>query len=291
VKSLKRIVDVPACAARRAAPPSQRGVRRGAGLRALLRTACAAGTLLALLPAGVARAASGLGLGSISPADVLEGRVYGEQQALLGENHIELQRGAPGLWSLEQHVEVGGQSRQTTRATLARDATSGELRLLSQEATTRDAQGRVRVQMWIDHAARRAHCQESGGPRREIALPEGDRVANNALPLLMRRLVQTGADELRFQFLLCRSQPRLVEVAARVESRGEQLRIRCDYDLGPLLTPLARALVPNFRYWFEPAPRARWIGHELMLERGEPITLVVREDIDPRSLERSRSAR
>jgi hypothetical protein len=103
--------------------------------------------------------------------------------------------------------------------------------------------------------------------------------------------VESGADELRFQFLLCRPQLRLVEVAARVESRGEQLRIRCDYDLGPLLTPIARALVPNFRYWFEPAPDARWLGHQLLLERGEPVALVVRQDIDPRSLEQTSAAR
>jgi hypothetical protein len=139
--------------------------------------------------------------------------------------------------------------------------------------------------MWIDHRRGVAICTPADGSDeavREVALSVPDRVANVPMTLVLQALARDPKTEVEFQFLACRA-GRIADVRARVAPGSSPssglVEVRSELDLGPVLTPLARAFLPRFSFWFQPGLRGAWAAHRMPLFTGGPEVLIVRSGV------------
>jgi hypothetical protein len=144
--------------------------------------------------------------------------------------------------------------------------------------------------MRIDHHNAVATCTSGVGERSqtsEIALPDGDRVANVPLNLLFLPLVQGDSEQLSFQIFLCRGGPRFMDFEARLAppngTGGGLVEVRYGPDLG-LVSMIARGLIPQLSIWFDPRSPQSWAAHRVPLYSKGPEVFVIRDGVPSRWL-------
>jgi len=178
-------------------------------------------------------------------------------------------------------------TRSELTAVLVRVA-GGTLKLVSERADVRDARGSLVSGMQVDHQRGQAHCTGADGETQAIALPQPDRVANVPMNLLFRPLVRGRVQRIRFQTLLCGDPTRIIDTEATLVrgmpawSHGRQLvEVRYQFDLGPLLSVLAKPFLKRVSFWFDPDASVPWVAHRIPLYAQGPTVLVMRNAVHP----------
>ncbi|MEN8184576.1 MAG: hypothetical protein ABFS46_18795 [Myxococcota bacterium] len=244
--------------------------------------------LLALLwaPAGFAESALRLptpdAFGSI-PADT-----YDESGLRVGDALVRIEEQPDGLVELEARSGIEGAERTIVTARLDRPDGTETLRPLSQSSRSFDAGGNPLGVLTVDHVRGVVVCMPPSGEAERIELPPGDRVANVPLNLLFVPLVRGEAQEIDFQFVLCRGGARVLDATAHVagrQTRGDEevVEIRYSLDLGPLLSRLAAPFLPRLSVWLEGNRAASWVGHRMPLFSQGPTVVVMRSGVVPSS--------
>jgi hypothetical protein len=188
---------------------------------------------------------------------------------------------------------IDGAERSNVRAEFAWLEGGAALRPLRQESESHDAAGRSLGVMTIDHTEREGRCAPPPGESGETArleLPDPDRVANVAVPLLVLPLVRGETQRVPFQVMLCRGGPRLVDAVATLAADGaggasgrHWVEVRYALDFGAL-SSLAAPFLPRFSLWYDPAQPGGWMAHTQTLFSKGPTVLVVRTGVAPPEL-------
>ena len=164
------------------------------------------------------------------------------------------------------------------------------LKLLHQESQSHDLEGQSMGILRVDHAKGIATCSPPPGSKKKtvvVKLPRKDRVANVGLSLLFQPLAKGKTRELRFQILLCRDDPRVVDFKAVIVRRSgphmerKIVEIRYTPDLGALISWLARAVVPDLSFWYDVTGAPVYLAHQMPLFSKGPEILIVREGVTP----------
>nr|ADI22008.1 hypothetical protein [uncultured myxobacterium HF0200_01L06] len=167
------------------------------------------------------------------------------------------------------------------------------LRLIRQISESTTDEGRSLGTLLIEHEKGMARCTpppDTGLAAKELTLPEPDRVANVPLHLLFAPLARGDAQNLDFDILLCRNEPRFMKFAANVVERNagdsevEGVEIEYAPDFGPLLSFFASSMVPELRFWVDGENRDRYLSHRMPLYSDGPEVWVIREGTTPADL-------
>lgn|GEM_PF-6893281 len=240
--------------------------------------------LVALLPVAAALAAHGASGASAllvpEPASfaAIRARIHAEGGAVVGSHEIESVRRADGTLYVRSEAWLGGRSVNLREAVLERaPAGGGRYRPVWQHERMATGVEGEDVELEIDHAASSLACRRGEGTVRSLALPEGETIGNVVATLALQPLAAGAVERLRFQLAVCRTAPRLVDVEARVERRGDgAVEIGWRYQLGWMLAPLAW-LLPEVRVWLGARPPHDWLGSRVPLHLDGPQVTVVRE--------------
>jgi hypothetical protein len=206
----------------------------------------------------------------------------------LGPSHVKLERDPAGWVLLQSESAIAGGESVRLSALLEPMPGDGRLRLVEQHSRAVDRDGALLLDMAIDHAARRATCTTPLG-RRTLELPQADRVANVPINLLLLPLARGEVERIEFQALLCRGEPRLLDVSARRTGRivvsaggGAAVEIEYEVQLGALLAQIARPFLPRILFWIDPAASPDpLVAHQMPLYPKGPTVLVVRRELAP----------
>ena len=164
------------------------------------------------------------------------------------------------------------------------------IRQLSRSVTR---EGQSLGTLLVEHEKGIASCTPPPGSSKEIRtleIPRPDRVANVPLQMLFTPLAQGQTDEVSFDVLLCRDDPRFMEFEAVVSGRsgnGAQtpnVEIRYGPDLGAVLSLVLGGMMPDLRFWLGGEDDNRYLAHRMPLYADGPEIWVVREGIDPLDL-------
>ena len=135
----------------------------------------------------------------------------------------------------------------------------------------------------IDHRRAEARCAGPEGDARAILpLPDEDRVANVPLDLLFVPLVTGEREQISFQLLLCRDDPRFVDFNAYVARRGptdETVEIRYGPKIRAIPNVIVNALLPKLSIWFDARRPVSWLAARLPLYARGPEVVVIRTGI------------
>jgi len=168
-----------------------------------------------------------------------------------------------------------------------------QMKLVRQLSESITVEGRSLGTLRVDHEEGIASCSPPPHLNRDVVilpLPRTDRVANVPLHLLFAPLARGEQEELRFDVLLCRDNPRFMEFEAWViesESRAigtDAVEIRYRPALGSLVGFLAQSIVPDLRFWVDGPEKNRYVGHRMPLYSRGPEIWVLREDVSPSDL-------
>jgi hypothetical protein len=206
--------------------------------------------------------------------------------APLGPARLVVARDPRGRVVLESESAIEGQESVRLYALLEPADEAGALRPIEQRSRMLGADGALLAEMAIDHESGRASCS-SDGREEVIALPEGDRVANVPISLLLLPLARGEVARLEFQALVCRGGPRLLDVSARRTGRvvrpdagTEAVEIEYAVELNPILAQIARPFLPRILFWIDPgAASDPWVAHQMPLYPKGPTVLVVRREL------------
>jgi hypothetical protein len=255
---------------------------------------CALALLAAAVSAGAASAESGLRLPPQEALGAIPASTYDEETSKrLGDAKIELARLPSGNVLMIASGSIQGAEAISLAAELEKTPDGAAMRPVWQQSHSWDAQGRTQGIMWIDHAKHRALCtpaEQENEPTFEVQLDQPDLVANVPMHLLFLPLVSGAQKEVSFQFLACKAKravPAKASVAQRLtpdDGTAPLIEVRSELDLGPVLTPLARAFLPRFSFWFDPTSRSGWVGHRMPMFTGGPEVLVVRTGVPVKDL-------
>jgi hypothetical protein len=248
----------------------------------------AAVALLCCLGAGAAGAASSLRLPEPTVFGELSAATLDPEGVPLGPARFVVARDPLGRVVLESESAIEGQESVRLYALLEPAEPGGALRPIEQRARTLGPDGGLLAEMAIDHESGRASCA-SEGSEEVIALPEGDRVANVPINLLLLPLARGEVEELEFQALVCRGGPRLLDVSARRTGRvvrpdagTEAIEIEYAVELNPILASIARPFLPRILFWIDPgAAPDPWVAHQMPLYPKGPTVFVVRRELAP----------
>ena len=246
----------------------------------------AAVALLCCLGAGAAGAASSLRLPEPLVFGELSAATFDPEGAPLGPARLVVARDPRGRVVLESESANEGQETVRLYALLEPVEGSGALRPIEQRSRMLGADGMLLAEMAIDHESGRASCA-SEGHEELIELPEGDRVANVPINLLLLPLARGEVAELEFQALVCRGAPRLLDVSARRTGRvvhpdagTEAVEIEYAVELNPILARIARPFLPRILFWIDPgASPDPWVAHQMPLYPKGPTVFVVRREL------------
>ncbi|HBZ70841.1 MAG TPA: hypothetical protein DEP35_14340 [Deltaproteobacteria bacterium] len=241
-------------------------------------------------------AESSLELPLQAPFGALPAATYDENTMnRVGDAKVSLTRLPNGNLLMVAAGAIDGAEASVVMSELERTKDGAGLRPVWQESHSWAAGGQSHGMMWIDHRAGRALCTPAEGSDEtpfELALQNPDLIANVPMHLLFLPLISGAKEEVSFDFLVCKIR-RVVSAKARVarhlasSSAGDLIEVRSEIDLGPVLTPLARAFLPRFSFWFDTGEPERWVGHRMPLGTGGPQVLIVRAGIPVRELEAS----
>jgi hypothetical protein len=257
----------------------------------LLRS-LALGALALLLPFR-SLADSSLELPLQDPFGALPAATYDENTMnRVGDAKVSLTRLPNGNLLMVAAGAIQGAEASVVMSELERTKDGAGLRPVWQETHSWAAGGQSHGLMWIDHRAGHALCtpaEDSHESPFELEVENPDLIANVPMHLLFLPLVSGAKEEVSFQFLVCKIH-RVVSAKARVarhlaSASGDLIEVRSEIDIGPVLTPLARAFLPRFSFWFDTGEPERWVGHRMPLGTGGPQVLIVRNGIPVRELE------
>jgi hypothetical protein len=244
-----------------------------------------AAALLCAALGGVARAESGLAVPFPDPLGTFRGVVVDRAGRPIGENVVQNLLREDGRVMLRSEARIEGTSGHLLEAELEPIAGSaGLLRPVWQRTRMPTRAGDALMDLFVDHHGRRGSCTPPGGETRELALADGERIANVAMNLALRPLAAGSVDAVRFEMLLCEGWQPVVTVEARALARadGAPVEMRLAFDLGSrVVTALFEPFLPDIRVWMRPEPPNEWIAHRLPVYRGGPVIAIVREGIDP----------
>ncbi len=158
------------------------------------------------------------------------------------------------------------------------------VRLVREESSSLDAQGRPVGHLLVDHTAQLGTCTSPDtGSVERVQLPPLDRIVNVPMNLFFLPLVRGEASSLKFQLFLCRDGARTMDFEAWVEDGAElgqgPVEVRYAPDGGDFWSVVARSFAPRLSFWFDPAEPHGWLGYRLPLYSGGPEVLVVREGV------------
>jgi hypothetical protein len=250
--------------------------------------------LLACTVGATARAESSLRLPLEDPFGKIPASTYDEANAKrLGDAKIEMVGLPNGNVLIVAFGSIQGAEALSLTAELEKTPDGGAMRPVWQHSHSWDAEGRTQGIMWIDHRTRRALCtpaEQTDEQMFEVDIPEPDLIANVPMHLLFWPLIRGETDHVEFQFLACKAH-RIVPARATIaqhltpdDGSPPLVEVRPELDLGPLLTPLARAFLPRFSFWFDPTLRSGWVAHRMPLFTGGPEVLIVRSGVPVRDL-------
>jgi len=259
----------------------------------LLRRIALAALVLVSFPIS-SIADSSLELPLQDPFGALPAATYDENTMnRVGDARVSLTRLPNGNLLMVAAGAIQGAEASVVMSELERTKDGSGLRPVWQESHSWAAGGQSHGLMWIDHRAGRALCtpaDDSDESPFELTVQNPDLIANVPMHLLFLPLVSGAKEEVNFEFLVCKLH-RVVSAKARVarhlasSSAGDLIEVRSEIDLGPILTPLARAFLPRFSFWFDTGEPERWVGHRMPLGTGGPQVLIVRAGIPVRELE------
>ncbi len=188
-------------------------------------------------------------------------------------------------------VDTGGRTRVEAEFEILDNGR--QMKLVRQLSESITVEGRSLGILRIHHEKGTASCTPPPGsdlPVTTLPLPPIDRVANVPLQLLFAPLARGEQDELRFDVLLCRDNPRFMEFEAWVvEPESETLdtdavEIRYRPALGSVVGFLAQAVVPDLRFWVDGPDKNRYVGHRMPLYSKGPEIWVLRDGVSPSEL-------
>jgi hypothetical protein len=242
----------------------------------LLAIACTA----APLPV---RAESALRLDPPTVFGVVPASTYDVQRRRVGAAHLAIERLADGRVRMTSESGFTGGAQTSLMTLLEPVAEGGKLRPLLQESRSIDLEGHELGSLVIDHRAGVARCLDpSGAPRAEIPLPEGDRVANVTLSLLLPPLVKREIERIEFQLFFCGLGTRFVPFSANLAPAngrpGHVVEVRYGPDFG-MASLMAQTFVPKLSFWFDSSDPQRWMAHRLPLYGNGPEVFVVRDGV------------
>jgi len=246
------------------------------------------GALALFLSALPIQAESALRLPRLDPFGTIVASTYDEETGVrLGDADVRLTALGDGHLLLVGYGAIDGEALMQVATELEPTPDGGALRPVWQESHSWRRAGVSQGRMWIDHRAAFAVCtpaEDSGEEAVRVELPAEDRVANVPMNLLLQPLAAGGGPDLEFQFLACRA-ARVVDARAHVarDAAGGPIEVRSELDLG-VLTPLARAFLPHFSFWFDPSRAGSWVAHRMPIFTGGPEVLVVRNGVPLRAL-------
>jgi len=215
---------------------------------------------------------------------------YNEDGLRVGDAQLHMLKKQDGLVELVASSGIEGAERTTAIARLDQPGSEPSLRPLYQSSRSFDALGNPLGLLAVDHERQEATCTHaSTGKEERIALPPGDRVANVPLNLLFLPLVRGEAEEIDFQFVLCRFGARLLDASAavaerRTEDGEEYVEIRYNLNFGSFLNRLAAPFLPRLSVWFDSKQTGSWVGHRMPLFSKGPTVVVMRSDVTPSAL-------
>ena len=250
---------------------------------------CAAVALACILGgAGAARAASSLRLPAPAVFAELSGTTLDLEGTTLGPARLAMARDPRGRVVIESESAIAGGESVHLYALLEPAEPGGALRPIEQRSRTLDPGGELLLEMVVDHEAGQATCTTREGEA-TIALPEGERVANVPISLLLLPLARGETEAVEFQAVVCRDEPRLLEVSARrtgrvVEPAAGTQAIEIEYtvELNPILARIARPFLPRILFWIDPsAAPDPWVAHQMPLFPKGPTVFVVRRELAP----------
>ena len=168
-----------------------------------------------------------------------------------------------------------------------------QMKLVRQLSESITVEGRSLGILEVQHEGATASCTpppESGRSPVIVPLAEADRVSNVPLQLLFAPLARGEQEEVRFDVLLCRDDPRIMEFEAFVVEpepgtpQSDAVEIRYRPALGSVVGFLAQAIVPDLRFWVDGPEKNRYVGHQMPLYSTGPDIWVLREDVHPGDL-------
>lgn len=213
---------------------------------------------------------------------------YDMDRTQVGNAGIFIEKNEDGsvIMSLDEGFTRG--ARTLVRARLE-PVGDGMLAPVHQESRSFDTDGTPLGVLTVDHKASLATCTSPQGEVREVSLPEGDRVANSTLNLLLLPLVRGELQEIDFQLFFCGGGAKLVDFvanlapASRRHGAGEVVEVRYGPDFG-FASLVARSFVPKLSVWFESSAPYKWLAHRLPLYSGGPEVFVIRNGVPLRWL-------
>jgi hypothetical protein len=249
-------------------------------------------TLLLVLTCCAAHGASAL----VLPMPTAFGRIgaftYDSDGQRNGEARLSLEQATGGdvLLEVDVRLDTGAQTRLQARM---RPIHRGRaLRVVMESSTSHNAEGTPVSSMIIDHRTGVATCTDATQHTSSIRLPRPDRVLNVPLNLFLRPLADGAEQRADFQTLACGKEIRLVDTEARVTARipaaaghPPLVRVRCRFQLGPLLSSLAGPFLPKLVFWFDTVGTDSWVAHRAPLYSNGPSVLVLRRPLHPFQLQ------
>jgi hypothetical protein len=245
-----------------------------------------AALVLAIACAGAswpARGESSLRLDAPTVFGIVPASTYDAQRRRVGDAHLAIERLSDGRVRMTSESGFTGGARTALAMVLEPIAEGGKLRPILQESRSIDLDGRELGALVIDHRAGVARCFDPGGEQRaEVPLPDGDRVANVTLSLLLPPLARGDTDRIEFQLFFCGLGTRFVPFSAnRAPTNGRPghvVEVRYGPDFG-MASLMAQALVPKLSFWFDSSDPERWMAHRLPLYGNGPEVFVVRDGV------------
>jgi len=242
----------------------------------------------ALLAPAVARAESEILIPYPRAFGTIPAATYDQEHQRVGGAHLVIERLESGNVRILSESGIDRGARTVASAELAPVDSGHLLQLLTEESRSFDRDGTSLGVLRIDHRIASASCTSpngSGDTRKQISLPEADRVVNVPLNLLFLPLVRGDLETVNFQFFMCRGGPRLLDFEARVAARngskrgGNLVEVRYGPDFGAVVSLIAQGLIPQLSFWFDPDAQGAWIAHRLPLYSKGPEVFVIRDGV------------
>jgi hypothetical protein len=250
-----------------------------------------------LAAAGSAWAESALRLPYPEVFGTISASTYDEYHQRVGSARLVIENVDDTRVHLLIESGIDGGARTVATAELEAVDEGRFLRLVREESRSFDPKGIPMGVLSIDHENGIASCdmpEEGGMTTERLALPKQERVANVPLTLLFRPLVEGTAEEVTFQFLLCRFGARLVDFDARIVPRDhdeEDARpiVEVEYrpSFGRFVSLVAEQWMPKLSIWFDRRGSNPWIAHRIPLYARGPEVFVIRDGVSGALLQQS----
>jgi hypothetical protein len=209
---------------------------------------------------------------------------YDKRGEPIGEANVVIELLEAGSVRITSRSSSRRGARTVATAWFAAVKPKKTVRLVRQESSSLDPQGRPIGHLVVDHTAQLGTCTTpDAGTVERVRLPSLDRIVNVPMNLFFLPLVRGEASSLKFQLFLCRNGARTMDFEAWVEQEAEldqrPIEVRYAPDHGGFWSMIARSFAPRLSFWFDPAEPHGWMGHRVPLYSGGPEVLVVREGV------------